>query len=254
VLFYCGGRFAVVLKSYVYLSLIILTRIITTILFFLSSHSFLWGQAKEIAIPKRIISYSGGDFFKSEEDESNQFKIKRLTIDTSFDDFYRFENRSQIIEVWRIDSNYFGQVINFTRAVGSNIKEKETKGKLIFNKVSLKSNLSKRIFSVGSKFKDIPDMDEIKGWSQGFDGETFSIVSATKSKYSIKAYWEPGSQSNGVQYKAEVAGCIDYLFNKLKLTGYYDSFFNGLPYGEYTDGFLYTIKSRHLQKMLKRKK
>lgn len=194
----------------------------------------LEGQIKSMDISKKMPD----NYIHHEKQFCNKFNIKQLTSDTSFDEFYRINNERQIIEVWQNDTIYGGQVINYTFTYIKPEKRKTIKSKLIYNKLNLTSDTAKIIFQKFQSIKNIPDMNEINGWSQGLDGVTYKIENSTKNNYSIKSYWTPTEQNDTTPYKKQMIEFTNYIYNDLNLYNQYRVFTKNLPNGTYTDGFV----------------
>ena len=227
-------------------------KLLLIILTILSVPAILFGQVKSINIPDRITNNKNRDYTQFEKQRSADFDIKLLSSDTSFDEFYRLADSRQIIEVWKIDTNYGGQVINYTRTYVAYEEKGKKKSELLYNKVSLSADTAKIIFTRFKSLDSIPDMEKIKGWGIGFHGVTYSIESSTKKEYSLKSYWTPTAQNDSILYKNEIISFVDYIYKDLNLYGYYEIFTSNLPSGSYTDGYVnITIGSR---KKTKKKK
>ena len=198
----------------------------------------LFGQTKSLNIPDRITNNKNRVFTVFEKQKSIDFNIKLLSSDTSFDQFYRLSYSRQIIEVWKTDTLYSGQVINFTRSY-VNYKDKDRKkSELFYNKINLPLDTAEIIFNRFKCLDAIPDMDKIKGWGIGCDGVTFSIESSTKKEYSLKSYWTPSAQEDSTLYKYEIISLVDFIYKDLNLYRHYNKFIETLPNGSYTDGFI----------------
>ena len=204
----------------------------------LSFPTILSGQTKTINIPERVSNNKNWDYIQFEKQRSADFDMRLLSSDTSFDEFYRISNSRQIIEVWKIDTIYSGQIINFTRTKVAYEDREKVKSVLVYNKVGLLSDIAKNIFDKFKSLDSIPDMDKIKGWGIGFDGVTYSIESSTKKEYSLKSYWTPTAQNDSILYINEIISFVDYIYNYLNLHRHYEIFTSNLPNGSYTDGFI----------------
>src|SRR5574337_2158029 len=128
-------------------------------------------QAKKQDIPERVTKWE--DYTAREKQTCNDFNIVQLSTDTAYDQFYRLSNSRQIIEVWRKDSVYGGEVIDFTRTYVDYKDRSWKRSKLIFDKVNLPADTAKIIFYRFKLLDSIPDMDKIKNWEMGCDGETY---------------------------------------------------------------------------------
>jgi hypothetical protein len=197
----------------------------------------LLGQVKSMNIPDRKTNNKNWDYTQFEKQISANFDIKLLSSDISFDEFYRLSNSRQIIEVWKIDTIYGGQIINFTRTYVDHEDRERIKSKLIYDKVGFPADTSKIIFDKFKSLDSIPDMDKINGWTDGFDGETYSIESSTKKEYSLKSYWSPTAQEDSILYKNEIISFVDYIYKELNLYRHYKIFTSNLPNGSYVVGF-----------------
>lgn len=213
-------------------------RRILIILAIICVPTILLGQIKSVSIPDRITNNKNWDYTQFEKQKSADFEIKLLSSDTSFDEFYRLSDSRQIIEVWRINTNYGGQVINFTRTYVDYEEREKKKSELIYNKVGLSADTAKIIFDKFKSLDSIPDMDKIKGWGIGIDGVTYSIESSTKKSYVLKSYWTPTAQKDSTHYKNEIISFVDYIYKDLNLYHHYEIFTSNLPNGSYTDGFV----------------
>lgn len=211
---------------------------VVIILTILSVPTILLGQVKIINIPDRIINNKNWDYKQDEKQRSTDFNMKLLSVDTSCGEFYRLSGSRQIIEVWKIDTIYGGQVINYTRTYVDHENREKKKSELVYNKISMTADTAKIIFSKFKSLDSIPDMDKIKGWGVGFDGVTYSIESSTKKEYVLKSYWTPTAQNDTVPYKNEIISFTNFMYNDLNLYRHYKVFTNTLPNGSYTDGFV----------------
>lgn len=204
----------------------------------LSVPTILFGQTKTIIIPERISNNKNWDYPQFEKRRSADFNIKLLSSDTTFDEFYRLSDSRQIIEVWKVDTNYGGQVINFTRTYVDYEDREKKKSEIVYNKVGLTADTAKIIFSKFKSLDSIPDIDKIKGWGIGFDGVTYSIESSTKKEYSLKSYWTPTAQNDTVPHRNEIISFTNFMYKDLNLYRHYEAFTSSLPNGSYTDGFV----------------
>lgn len=219
------------------------------ILTIFSIPTYFLGQGKSIYIPDRITNNKNWDYNQFEYQKSVNFGIKLLSSDTSFDGFYRISTSCQMIEVWKIDTVYGGQVINFTRTSVDDDEREKIKSELIYNKVSLLADTAQMIFSKFKNLDSIPDMSKIKGWGIGFDGVTYSIERSSKKEYHVKSYWTPTAQADSIMYKSEIISFIEYIYKDLNLYRHYEEFTSNLPYGSYTDGFTNLLIHRNKQKI-----
>lgn len=209
--------------------------IISTV-FFLPT--ILFGQTKTLNIPDRITKNKNWDYTIYEKQRSIDFNIKLLSLDTTVDHVYRLSDSRQIIEVWKKDAFYGGQIVNFTKTYVDYEDRDKKESELLYNKVTLPTDTAEIIFNRFKGLDSIPDMNKIKGWGVGFDGVTYSIESSTKETYSIKSYWTPTAQNDTVPHKKEINSFINFIYKDLNLYRHYQEFINTLPNGSYTDGFI----------------
>jgi hypothetical protein len=215
------------------------------------SIQYVDAQTKNLNLPERFMQNDSNFLEKYEIEHLENFQLSRLTIDTSFDSFYRVINRNQIIEVWKNNSNYYGNVINFTRIHSEKEIVKLPENEIIFSKIFLHSDTAELTFKSLQAIDSLPDLENLSNWYVGFDGETYVFESATQKTYQFKTYWSPSSQIDDASFKKEINNVINYIYKDLYLYRYSEEFLQNLPNGTYTDGFMFTVV--HHSKKTKKK-
>ncbi len=158
--------------------------------------------------------------------------------------YYRFWTSRQIVSVWSTDGiTYNGSVISYTKAYKPNDFSK--KSRFYFKKVYVDSELAKKAFGLFKKIDTIPTDKDIKGWTQGLDGVEYVIETSTPHSYSFKNYWTPTAQDSSLKQAIQIESFVNALSAQLNLPGKYKDFSSTLRPGNYTDGFMVTIKLSH---------
>jgi hypothetical protein len=89
-----------------------------------------------------------------------------------------------------------GGLIIYTKEVVSN-NEAPT-NRIFARKTVIPDDICRQILSKYKKFHvdTLPDQHQIKGWGQGYDGETYLFEQGAKTDYYFKTYWSPKAQDH----------------------------------------------------------
>ncbi len=206
----------------------------------------LFGQNKILKLPEieKSDSITLANFTEWENETCSEFNILKFSTDTTYEEYYRISEGRQIIEVYKIENKYYGQVISLIHTYVEFNKRKKKKSKLLFQNHIITADTAKQIFEKFNELNNVPDQKDIEGWSNGFDGRTYTIEYANKQEYLLRNYWTPKVQSDSILYKAEILNLIDYIYVELNFYEYYERFIQTLPAGDYTDGSLNISKSK----------
>ena len=127
--------------------------------------------------------------------------------------YFRLSYHGTKIDIWKDSTNTINGILTkFIFSEELKTKKKDT----IFVKYPIKK--ANEVYNLinESKILDIPSEKEIKNWSNGFDGITYTFEFANKHNYQIKSYWSPKAQDSTItEAKQLVNFCekIEYLAN-----------------------------------------
>ncbi|MDX2361390.1 MAG: hypothetical protein QNK23_11335 [Crocinitomicaceae bacterium] len=172
-----------------------------------------------------------------------------MSVDTTFDEMYRFEIGGQLIEITRLGSTISGEVINFIYEENKNSSEFDYENP-IFIKTKIHEDTSLIIYEKLKMLDAIPDMSRIDGWGAGLDGAIYKLEYGTKKMYSLRSYWSPSAQSDSVKFKNEIILFIEFLRKDLQIESHSVLLWRHLESGTYTiDGFgIYPIIRKRKRK------
>jgi hypothetical protein len=194
-------------------------------------------QLKQTSIPYN----KSGDttvWYKWQMEKVKSLKIKHLAAST--DSFkLRFWRDQILFELTTNDYVHFnGFAIVFTNRLP---KKEKGKRKLVYRKYPLSDSLLTEVYKEYLKVKDIPSEEEIKGWSSGCDGETYSIETTNACCYSYKSYWSPYAVMDEVPEAALIETFADTVREILNLKDINKNFVGQLSAGKYNDGSMFTL-------------
>lgn len=169
--------------------------------------------------------------------------IKDLT-QTKDDFVLRFYYFGQLVEITQnqnqLEGTAYFHIFRTKRKKKQTITKKETID-------SLQLSTALGLFQK-SGIKELPSMEGIEHWQQGFDGVTYHLDYATKDTIWTKVYWSPHPENN--QEEELVFNFVDEFKAILQLNDRYNSFQDELPKsGCYNNGSMafgcYIVNSVH---------
>jgi hypothetical protein len=167
-----------------------------------------------------------------------------LTISTDSLHF-RYWMENQAVEIWTKDFVHFDGIIsNHTEKVETNSKTDAPakKRKFYSNMTKLSASEARNVFDLFDRehvFQILTDK-LVKGWEDGLDGEEFLLEFATRSTYSLRAWWTPTFQ-HGVPEADTLAALNQQLRRIINFGTNWSSFPATLPHGCYTYGKMTTV-------------
>jgi hypothetical protein len=215
-------------------------KLFAVIIFLFSTTLYSFGQIKTLHIPQDIAGESYEKFYLWENQITKEFDLLKLSEDTTANQiFYRISNQRQIIEVYKINENYFGKITSYIRStVDYDKRNKRKKSKLFSVETEISSDTAKIIYERLVELDSLPDMSEIVNWRYGCDGTTYVFESSTPEHYSIRKYWTPHVYSETIPTAYKINEFITFLFEEMGMYKIYDEFTSKLSPGNYSDGFL----------------
>lgn len=137
-------------------------------------------------------------------------------LNTKEDFYFRLSYHGTKIDIWKDSTNTINGIL--TKFIFSE-ELKTKKEDTIFVKYPIEK--ANEIYSLINELKilDIPLEKEIKNWSKGNDGITYTFEFANKTNYQIKSYWTPKAQDSTI---IEAKKLIDFC-DKIKYLVKYDS-------------------------------
>lgn len=173
-------------------------------------------------------------WYKSNIELSKTLDLKNF--EKSSDEFnFRYRDHGQVIEISKNDNEFYGTITNF---IYHTTKAKNNKTESLSSKIILSAKQVENIYNIvqNSKILELPSDNNIKNWSQGFDGITYIIEHSDKKSYWLKNYWTPSSQDS-IPEAIIVLDLVKNLSETLNLNEEYASFKKTLPkYGCYNSG------------------
>ena len=76
-------------------------------------------------------------------------------------------------------------------------------------------SFSKKLLDL--KILTLPDQDDVKGYSGGFDGRTYNVEIATKKQYRFYGYWEPQEYQDKFWQAKNMTDILKLFETELKL-------------------------------------
>lgn len=133
---------------------------------------------------------TGDTTFWYEYTNKDLAKLKLPRLDTSTKPFYfRFSTHKTIVDIWSNDKKTFNGMVtsHINSYIPYNIKKQTQKqGKTFFKSDYLDTTPSRKAYELTMLVAAIPSDNLIKGWSQGFDGITYSLETATPTNFKFK--------------------------------------------------------------------
>jgi hypothetical protein len=112
--------------------------------------------------------------------------------------YFRFWTPNQAIDLWEeTTGNIRGKLTSWTKEHVDRTEEEPT-NRIFYENKALDSIQIRQLIALidSTQIKTIPDEDDIKNWSQGFDGITYIVETANSKDYFFKTYWTPKSQGS----------------------------------------------------------
>lgn len=122
-----------------------------------------------------------------------EHKIELTDFEKSKNDFsFRFRNYGQVVEIIKDSTKISGSLTNYIYYRRKENSERKT----LFKKEFLSVAQAQNIYDIVQRadILNLPSDEDIKNWSQGFDGITYIFECADKSTYTFKNYWTPEIQ------------------------------------------------------------
>lgn len=146
----------------------------------------------------------------------------------------RFKDHNQVVEVHQDNDGSWGTFTNFsywTRKRGADRQ-------LVFTTDTLTPGATDSVLQLYHRLKlaQLPTVESLEGWRQGFDGVTYLFETTSDSVYNFKHYWTPASQDSLAEALVilEFLDCMEKITHRERRR---DNFFAELPRkGSYTVG------------------
>ena len=190
---------------------------------------FSFGQSKDVSIPinnKIDTSY----WYEVQQNKYSKAGLPNL-INSSDTLHIRFSNEVQAIDVWTNDfKTFYGTFTNFTTSTGQEI--------FFSDKSYLDTGIAKLVYKIFIELSifNIPTIQKIPKWEQGFDGKEFIIEYSTPKIYSFKEYWSPSYFKNKIKMAATIDSLTHRLEETLQMQQSFGKFITMLPSGCYHGG------------------
>jgi hypothetical protein len=173
---------------------------------------------------------------------------------------FRLWTDKQAVDIWTQNtSRCYGTITNFAKRLDAKLHRKGIYkvDKIYSMQISLDSSIAKMVFEFIRKndICSIPTDGDVKGWSQGFDGEEFLVECSSPRNYEFKTYWTPRAFTDSLAEARKMQSFIQKLFVELNFAGYFRKLklpagyysWNGIPgieirvynYGEITGPFIW---------------
>lgn len=180
---------------------------------------------------------------KKEYDKYNLRIVKKTQLPdllkTKEDFYFRLSFEGTEIDIWKDSTNNINGIL--TKFIFSK-EDKTNKNDTIFKKYKLENSYEIYNLINESKILDIPSEKEIKNWSNGHDGITYTFEFANKYNYQIKSYWTPSAQDSTI---TEAKSLVKFCEEINVLAKYYstnESFERELPLGfKYENGSIWVL-------------
>lgn len=155
-----------------------------------------------------------------------EHKIELTDLEKSKNDFsFRFRNYGQVVEIIKDSTKISGSLTNYIYYRRRSNDDR----KILHKKEILSVAQAQNIYDIiqNAEILAMPSDNEIKNWSQGFDGIVYIFEYADKSTYSFKNYWTPEIQK--VPEAIKIQKFVKNISDTLRLKEHYKLFKENLP-------------------------
>jgi hypothetical protein len=199
-------------------------KIIISIIFLLVVGSAYGQTVREMSIPtyKNIKNEADTSFwFKWKQELVKQIGLKNLLA--SIDTFYfRIWTNSQAVDIWSIGDNQYSAIVtSFAERYDEKLLTKGINkiAKIYSKQTPVDTARARDLFNILERLSisSIPSDNNIRGWSNGLDGEEYLIETSMLKRYEFKTYWTPRIFADTLNEAKRIQTFIDYLYADFKL-------------------------------------
>ena len=193
-----------------------------------------FGQNREL----HIKTYADGDtslWYKWRNELCSQIELD--SVQNSENNWhFRLWTNKQAIDIWEdVDGRTFSKVISWTKEYTPN--DEEPTNRIFYENKLLDSAKTNKLIKLidFTQIKNIPGVDSIESWGQGFDGITYIIETADSNEYFFKTYWTPTAQDS-LKEAIVVQNFVDRCLEITDSKEIWSDFASRIPFQCYING------------------
>lgn len=174
------------------------------------------------------------DGYKYQIRRENSLLLPHLTVSADTLHVRFWNDRGQVVDVWSRNMKTFeGIVTSYADTADADYFYVRPFRTFYYKSVIDTAN-ARWVYNAINEMRNIPSDNFIKEWAQGLDGINFSFETSTPSQYSLRTYWTPDAQNDGVKEAKHILFAINSIDSILNLPEKFAVLYDGLMPGDYT--------------------